>query len=79
MWGPSWTVGATTRPRPSTALEDYHSAVLELRRTGGIHPLPPLPKIAGISGRLVEAVAVPVGAAASSESSSPNSSTNQDD
>ena len=66
-------------PEAVRALEDYHSAVLELRRTGGIHPLPPLPKIAGITGRLVEAGAVPVGAAASSEPSSDNGSTNQPD
>ncbi len=57
------------------ALEDYHAAVLELRRTGGME-LPPLPRISGITGRLVEAVAVPVGAgaAAGSESSSSNGS-----
>ena len=55
------------------ALEDYHAAVLELRRTGGIHPLPPLPTIQGITGRLVETVvapSVPVGAAAGSEPAS---------
>lgn len=54
-------------PEAVKALEDYHAAVLELRRTGGMQ-LPPLPKISGISGRLVEAVAapapVPVGAGA---------------
>jgi len=57
------------------ALEDYHAAVLELRRIGGME-LPPLPKISGITGRLVEAVAVPVGAgaAAGSEPSSSNGS-----
>ena len=57
------------------ALEDYHAAVLELRRIGGME-LPPLPRISGITGRLVEAVAVPVGAgaAAGSESSSSNGS-----
>ena len=50
------------------ALEDYHAAVLELRRTGGME-LPPLPRISGITGRLVETVAVPVpaGAAAGSD------------
>ena len=64
------------------ALEDYHAAVLELRRTGGIHPLPPLPTIQGISGRLVEAVvapSVPGGAAAGSEPSGSSGSTDQDD
>ena len=63
-------------PDAIRALEDYHEAVLELRRTGGM-TLPRLPKIAGITGRLVEAVAVPVGAgaAAGSESSSPTAKT----
>ena len=57
------------------ALEDYHAAVLELRRIGGME-LPPLPRISGITGRLVETVAVPVaaGAAAGAESSSSNGS-----
>jgi len=68
------------RPDAVKALEDYHAAVLELRRTGGME-LPPLPRISGITGRLVETVAVPVGvgAAAGSESSSPNGSDDQDD
>ena len=46
----------------SRALEHYHAAVLKLRRTGGTQ-LPPLPEISGVTGRLVEAVAVPVPAA----------------
>ena len=50
-------------PEAIRALEDYHEAVLELRRRGGM-TLPPLPVISGITGRLVEAVAVPVGAGA---------------
>ena len=41
------------------ALEEYHAAVLELRRTATM-TLPPLPRIEGITGRLVEAVAEPV-------------------
>ena len=71
-------------PDAVEALEDYHAAVLELRRTGGMQ-LPPLPKISGITGRLVETVAVPAavpvgaGAAAGSESSSSNGSDDQDD
>ena len=67
-------------PDAVKALEDYHAAVLELRRTGGME-LPPLPRISGITGRLVETVAVPVGvgAAAGSESSSSNGSDDQDD
>ena len=71
------------RPESVKALEDYHTAVLELRRTGGME-LPPLPKISGITGRLVETVAVPAavpvgaGAAAGSESSSSNGSDDQD-
>ena len=62
-------------PEAIKALEDYHAAVLELRRIGGME-LPPLPRISGITGRLVEAVAVPVaaGAAAGAESSSSNGS-----
>ncbi|MYL03037.1 MAG: AAA family ATPase [Acidimicrobiaceae bacterium] len=58
-------------PEAIKALEDYHAAVLELRRIGGME-LPPLPRISGITGRLVEAVAVPVaaGVAAGSEPSS---------
>ena len=52
----------------------------ELRRTGGMQ-LPPLPRISGITGRLVETVAVPVGvgAAAGSESSTSNGSDDHDD
>ena len=67
-------------PEAVEALEDYHAAVLELRRRGGMQ-LPPLPVISGITGRLVEAVAVPVGAdaAAGSESSSSNGSSDTDD
>ncbi|MCY4663317.1 MAG: ATPase, partial [Acidimicrobiaceae bacterium] len=67
-------------PEAVKALEDYHAAVLALRRSGGMK-LPPLPRISGISGRLVETVAVPVGAgaAAGSESSSPNGSPDSDD
>ena len=71
-------------PDAIRALEDYHAAVLELRRTGGMQ-LPPLPKISGITGRLVETVAVPVpvpvgaGAAADTESSSSNGSDGSDD
>ncbi len=66
-------------PEAVKALEDYHAAVLELRRTGGME-LPPLPRISGITGRLVETVAVPVpaGAAAGSESSTSNGSDDQD-
>ena len=43
--------------------------------------LTPLPRISGITGRLVEAVAVPVaaGAAAGAESAGSNGSTDQDD
>ena len=72
-------------PDAVKALEDYHAAVLELRRTGGMQ-LPPLPKISGITGRLIETVAVPVpvpvgagAAAADTESSSPNGSDGSDD
>ena len=72
-------------PDAIKALEDYHAAVLELRRTGEMQ-LPPLPKISGITGRLVETVAVPVpvpvgagAAAADTESSSSNGSEDQDD
>ena len=67
------------RPEAVKALEDYHCAVLELRRIGGMQ-LPPLPTISGITGRLVEAVAVPAGAgaAAGSEPSSQNGSPDQD-
>ena len=67
-------------PEAVRALEDFHAAVLELRRTGETQ-LPPLPKISGITGRLVEAVAVPVGAtaAAGSESSSSNGSSDPAD
>ena len=67
-------------PEAVKALEDYHAAVLELRRTGGMQ-LPPLPRISGITGRLVETVAVPVGvsAAAGSESSTSDGSDDQDD
>ena len=72
------------RPDAVEALEGYHAAVLELRRTGGME-LPPLPRISGITGRLVETVAVPApvpvgaGAAAGSESSSSSGSDDQDD
>ena len=67
-------------PEAIKALEDYHAAVLELRRIGGME-LPPLPRISGITGRLVEAVAVPVGAgaAAGSEPTSSNGSDDQSD
>ena len=72
-------------PDAIKALEDYHAAVLELRRTGEMQ-LPPLPKISGITGRLVEAVAVPVpvavgagAAAADTESSSSNGSDGSED
>ena len=71
-------------PDAIRCLEEYHAAVLELRRTGGTQ-LPPLPSISGISGRLVETVAVPAavpvgaGAATGAESASPNGSEDQDD
>ena len=61
-------------PDAIRALEEYHAAVLELRRTGGMQ-LPPLPQISGITGRLVETVAVPapvpVGAGAASDPVTP--------
>ena len=50
-------------PEAVKALEDYHAAVLELRRKGGME-LPSLPEISGITGRLVEAVPVPAAAVA---------------
>ena len=65
-------------PEAVEALECYHAAVLELRRTGGME-LPPLPRISGITGRLVEPVAVPAAVLAGTGSSSPNGSTDQDD
>ena len=78
--GPFLDGGGYYTPDAVRALEDYHAAVLELRRRGGMQ-LPPLPVISGITGRLVEAVAVPVGAdaAAGSESSSSNGSSDTDD
>ncbi len=44
------------------ALEEYHAAVLELRRSGELKTLPSLPEIAGVSGRVVEAVVLPASA-----------------
>ncbi len=50
------------------SLETYHAAVVEARERGEAE-LPPLPVIEGITGRLVEAVAVP--AEATTEERSP--------